>query len=110
LMALNAALVRWTPTVRERVHEMLELNLPRQGEGEAMDLEPLAITRLDQISARTLVIVGDKDAPAIIDSSRLLAREIRGARFEEMAGVAHMPNMEKPDEFNRLALEFLRPT
>jgi len=95
------------PTMRQRVHEMLELNLPRQGEGEALDLEPLAITRLDQIKAPTLVIVGDKDAPEIIDSSRLLAREIGGARIQEMAGVAHLPNMERPEEFNRLVLDFL---
>jgi pimeloyl-ACP methyl ester carboxylesterase len=94
-------------SVRERVREMLELNLPREGEGEAQDLEPLAIARLSEIRTPTLVIVGDRDAQEIIDSSRLLAREIAGARFEEMAGVAHLPNMERPGEFNRLVLDFL---
>jgi pimeloyl-ACP methyl ester carboxylesterase len=95
------------PAVRARVREMLELNLPRDGEGEALDLEPLAIGRLHEIDRPTLVIAGDKDQPDIIDSSRLLAREIRGARMEELAGVAHVPNMEKPEEFNRLVLDFL---
>jgi len=95
------------PSVRSRVREMLELNLPRQGEGEALDLEPLAITRLGDIQAQALVIVGDKDAPEIIDSSRLLARGIGGVRMEEMTGVAHVPNMERPEEFNRLVLDFL---
>jgi pimeloyl-ACP methyl ester carboxylesterase len=95
------------PAVRSRVREMLELNLPRQGEGEAQDLEPAAINRLGDIRTPALVIVGDKDVPEIIDSSRLLAREIRGASIEEMAGVAHLPNMERPAEFNRLVLDFL---
>lgn len=87
------------PTVRSRVREMLELNLPRQGEGEAQDLEPLAIGRLGEIRAPTMVIVGDMDQPDIIESSRLLAREIAGAELREMAGAAHLPNMERPQEF-----------
>jgi pimeloyl-ACP methyl ester carboxylesterase len=95
------------PAVRTRVREMLAHNLPREGEGEAHDLEPLAIGRLREINAPALVIVGDKDAPEIITSSRLLAAEIPDARFEMMAGVAHVPSMERPEEFNRLVIEFL---
>jgi len=95
------------PGVREQVRQMLELNLPRQGEDEARDLEPLAINRLGEIQAPTLVIVGSWDMPEIIDSSRMLAQEIRAARIEQMAGVVHLPNMEQPDEFNRLVLEFV---
>ena len=53
------------------------------------------------------MIAGDKDAPEIVASSRLLAAEIPGARLEVMSGVAHVPNMERPDEFNRIVLEFL---
>jgi 3-oxoadipate enol-lactonase len=96
------------PSVRAQVREMLELNLPRQGEGEPQPLEPLAVHRLGEIHAPTLVIVGDQDAPEIIDSSHLLAREISGARFEMIAGVAHLPNMEQPEQFNRLVLDFLK--
>jgi pimeloyl-ACP methyl ester carboxylesterase len=95
------------PAVRPRVYEMLTHNLPREGEGEARDLEPLAAGRLGEISAPTLVVVGDKDAPEIVASSRLLAAEIPGARLEVMFDVAHVPNMERPDEFNRIVLEFL---
>ena len=96
-----------SPEVRARVHEMLAHNLPREGEGEAQELEPPAAGRLEEIAVPTLVIVGDKDSPDIIASSRLLAEGIRGARLEVMRGVAHVPNMERPDEFNRLVLEFL---
>lgn len=95
------------PGVRARVHEMLAHNLPREGEGEAQDLDPPAAGRLDEIDAPTLVMVGDKDSPDIIAGSRLLAEGIGGARFEVMSGVAHVPNMEQPEEFNRIVLEFL---
>jgi pimeloyl-ACP methyl ester carboxylesterase len=86
---------------------MLAHNLPREGEGEARNLEPLAAGQLGEIFAPTLVIVGDKDAPEIVDSSRLVAEEIPGARLEVISGVAHVPNMERPEEFNRIVLEFL---
>lgn len=95
------------PGVRARVREMLAHNLPREGEGEAQDLDPLAAGRLGEIDVPTLVIVGEKDSPDIIASSRLLAEGIRGGRLEVVSGVAHVPNMERPEEFNRLVLEFL---
>jgi 3-oxoadipate enol-lactonase len=95
------------PTVRARVHEMLAHNLPREGSGESQYLEPPAAGRLDEIDVPTLVIVGDKDAPEIIASSHQLADRISGARIEVISGVAHLPNMEKPEEFNRIVLEFL---
>jgi pimeloyl-ACP methyl ester carboxylesterase len=94
------------PEVRARVQGMLEFNLPRE-EGEARDLEPPASGRLREIATPTLVIVGDLDQPDIIESSKMLAGEVPGARLTMMEGVAHLPNMEKPDEFNRLVLEFL---
>jgi pimeloyl-ACP methyl ester carboxylesterase len=33
---------------------------------------------------------------------------IADSRLVEIAGVAHLPNMEKPDEFNEVVLGFLR--
>ena len=36
-----------------------------------------------------------------------LEAEIPGARREEIVGTAHVPNMERPEEFDRLVLEFL---
>jgi pimeloyl-ACP methyl ester carboxylesterase len=94
--------------VRARVRKMLAHNLAREGEGETQDLEPLAIGRLSEIRAPTLVIGGgDRDAPEMVASSQLLASEIPGARLEVISGVAHVPNMERPEEFNRIVLEFL---
>ncbi|MDX6369651.1 MAG: hypothetical protein QOG93_1153, partial [Gaiellaceae bacterium] len=36
-----------------------------------------------------------------------LAREIPDAERATIGGAAHLPNLERPDEFNRLVLGFL---
>jgi pimeloyl-ACP methyl ester carboxylesterase len=97
------------PGVRERVREMnagIYAQLPNQGEPQRMD--PPAAARLGEIHAPTLVIVGDADVPYILDIADVLAAEIPGARKVVIPGVAHMVNMERPAEFNRLVLDFLR--
>jgi 2-hydroxy-6-oxonona-2,4-dienedioate hydrolase len=55
----------------------------------------------------TLVIVGDRDVDDVRQAAEELGRGIRGARLVVMPGVAHVPNMERPEEFNRLVLDFL---
>ena len=62
------------------------------------------------VRAPTLVLVGDEDVPDIVAISELLEREIPGARRVVMRGVAHVPSLERPDEFDRLVLDFLRET
>jgi pimeloyl-ACP methyl ester carboxylesterase len=41
---------------------------------------------------------------------RHIADAIPGARFQALTGVAHLPPMEAPDEFARLAIDFLTDT
>jgi 3-oxoadipate enol-lactonase len=36
-----------------------------------------------------------------------LEAEIPNARRETIVGTAHVPNMERPEEFDRLVLDFL---
>jgi pimeloyl-ACP methyl ester carboxylesterase len=72
------------------------------------NLEPPAVKRLDEITAPTLVIVGDADLEPIRETADLLASSIRGARKAVIHDAAHLPNLEHPQEFNRLVLDFLR--
>ena len=37
-----------------------------------------------------------------------MAQQIPNARYTEMPGVGHLMNLEAPDEFDRLLLDFLR--
>jgi pimeloyl-ACP methyl ester carboxylesterase len=67
----------------------------------------LALRRLHEISAPTLVIVGDKDVPTVLEAADLLVESIPGARKAVIRDAAHLPNLEHPDEFNKLVLDFL---
>ena len=71
-------------------------------------IDPPATQRLHELSLPTLVIVGDQDVQVVLDIADYLAEHIPGARKITMHDTAHMIPMEKPAEFNRLVLEFLR--
>jgi 3-oxoadipate enol-lactonase len=70
-------------------------------------LDPPAFERLSEISAPTLVIVGDKDLAPVLETADLLVSRIKGARKAVIHDAAHLPSLEHPEEFNRLVLDFL---
>jgi 3-oxoadipate enol-lactonase len=97
------------PGVRARVAEMqrraFELQASVEDEGELL-VEDLA-QRLGEIQAPTLVLVGEEDVADIKAIAERLAREIPGSRHERIANTAHVPSMERPEEFDRAVLGFL---
>jgi pimeloyl-ACP methyl ester carboxylesterase len=99
------------PAVRQLTVEMTlrsyELQLPVEDRVEARWPEPAARDRLAEIGSPTLVVVGTEDVPDIAAVADLLAAGIPGARRETIAGAGHLPSLERPDELNRLLLEFL---
>lgn len=99
------------PDVRERVREMqrraIEVQLPVPDAGPDAPFDPPASARLGEIPFPVLIVVGDLDQPDILRVADQLADGIPGARKEVIPGTAHVPSMEKPDEFNRLVLGFL---
>lgn len=64
--------------------------------------------RLGEIAVPALVVVGMQDRTLPPPLSEELAQRIRGARLVRIEGGAHLSNIERPDEFNRAVLEFLR--
>jgi pimeloyl-ACP methyl ester carboxylesterase len=60
------------------------------------------------ISAPTLVVVGTRDMTLPSSESELAASQIPGARLVKMRGVGHQPIDERPEEFDRLLVEFLK--
>jgi 3-oxoadipate enol-lactonase len=97
--------------LREQVREMITRNFERatgQDQSQPLPLEPPALARLDEIQVPTLVVVGEQDTPETLASAELLAQSIRGARNDDLPGSAHLPSMEHPELFYRLAIEFLR--
>jgi pimeloyl-ACP methyl ester carboxylesterase len=101
--------------IRDLVREMSRDALTLQAEflsdtGFVMEepMAPPAFSRLDQIRVPVLVIAGDCDDDTNMDIARALANKIASAKLSIISGAAHLPNMEKPDEFNRMVLEFLK--
>lgn len=72
--------------------------------------KPPAAERLREIHVPTLVIGGERDVSDIQDIVAKLAAEIAGAKKQILPDAGHLVPMEKPEEFNRLALEFLAKT
>ena len=99
------------PDVRSKVGEMqrraIEIWLEAGEEGEHRPLVEGWGDRLGEISVPTLAIGGELDRPEMLEIAKRLETEIPNARLETIAGTAHVPSMERPDEFDRLVLEFL---
>jgi pimeloyl-ACP methyl ester carboxylesterase len=99
------------PDVRSKVAEMQRRAIDNYLEaGEEGDHQALVEDwgdRISEISVPTLVLVGDLDRPEMLEIAERLEAEIPNARRETIAGTAHVPSMERPDEFDRLVLEFL---
>jgi 3-oxoadipate enol-lactonase len=71
------------------------------------DLEPPPAQRLGEIHARMLAIVGERDLPDFHAIADLIERDVPGARRVVLPGVGHVVNMEAPERFNALVLDFL---
>jgi pimeloyl-ACP methyl ester carboxylesterase len=97
------------PGVWDLVREMnlIALQNEASGLGSELPLEPPAVNRLAEIQIPTLVIVGDRDRPKTVEAADLLQRSIPHSRQVVMPRTAHLPDMEKTEEFNRIVLEFL---
>ena len=100
------------PAVREKVRAMTTRNFERPEDENATQpqaLEPPAISRLSEIHVPTLIIFGDQDVRDILKIADILEKDIPGAKKVVIPGTAHHLNMEKPEEFNRVVLDFLGP-
>lgn len=63
--------------------------------------------RLEEITARTLVVAGAEDPATPLDDSRLIADRIPGAKLVVLADAAHLANVEQPDAFSRVVAAHL---
>ena len=62
-------------------------------------LEPELVDRLGEISAPTLVLHGDLDLDAIRAAADVLVRRVPHVRLIAWPDTAHLPTMERPDDF-----------
>jgi pimeloyl-ACP methyl ester carboxylesterase len=100
------------PLVRQRAAAMNRVALANGtwGKADAQPLHPLdppAAQRLGEVQAPTLIVAGGLDHPEILRAAGMMAAAIPGAKKVIIPECAHVPNMEKPAEFNQAVLEFL---
>jgi 3-oxoadipate enol-lactonase len=56
----------------------------------------------------TMLLVGEEDVLTPAKTMELMGRQISHAQFFKVPGAGHSVYFERPDEFNRIVLEFLR--
>jgi pimeloyl-ACP methyl ester carboxylesterase len=97
---------------RARVTEMSTQHIQRHGDLMAhqqhmIPPEPPSINRLSEVKIPTLIVVGAEDVPEILEIANTLEQGIAGAKKVVIPGTAHHLQMENPEEFNRIVLDFL---
>jgi 3-oxoadipate enol-lactonase len=102
---------------RERGGEVLEraraLMLGTSPEGAAAALRAMAARRdqtdlLPSINVPTLIIVGGEDTVTPPADAEAMHAKIEGSRLVVVEGAGHLSNVERPEQFNRALVEFLR--
>ncbi len=70
--------------------------------------ETLAFDRLVNLTIPVLVIVGAHDVPYIQGAADYMAEHIPSVKKVKMEDAAHLPNMDHPEEFQRIVTNFLK--
>ena len=63
--------------------------------------------QLSSLRLPVLVVCGADDPGTPASENRRLASLVPGGRYEEIASARHFPNVERPDEFNRIMMSWL---
>lgn len=65
------------------------------------------IVRLAQMDVPVLIVWGREDRAVPLETGKRMHDVLKGSRMEIIDDAGHVPNFERPDEFNRLAVSFL---
>jgi pimeloyl-ACP methyl ester carboxylesterase len=96
-----------SPEVQAAVkHHKSAAGLAHSARGMLAQVDSRVIDYLPEIDIPTLIIVGENDEP-YHDASRYMQSKIPGARLEMIPDAGHAANMDQPEAFNRVLLEFL---
>jgi 3-oxoadipate enol-lactonase len=103
------SVARTRPAVVKELDAITRRNLApfRMPFAPYVPMKPAAITRLGEVRAPTLVIIGDRDMPSIKQSAQIVTKEIKGAVLKVIPGADHALPFGWADEFNAAVLSFL---
>jgi 3-oxoadipate enol-lactonase len=109
-LALAPSTVDNRPDVVGRMRAMAEANSPKgiaaaqRGMADRLDSAYL----LGAIDFPVLIIVGSDDKLTPVREAESMRELIPHARLHVIEGAGHLSNLERPDEFNALLVEFIR--
>ncbi|MFC3573573.1 alpha/beta fold hydrolase [Streptomyces yaanensis] len=95
--------------VAAHVHRMMTATFPEgaaaalRGRAERPDYRDL----LTRVTVPALVVVGEDDTYTPVADAEALHAALPDAVLNVVAGAAHLPNLERPEEFNKALGEFL---
>ena len=96
------------PELAPRLTELAHANSQMwAGENREVELSPPAVGRLSEITAPTLLLLGERD---VADEHRIVAqlkRDVTNAQLHVFPEVGHVINLEAPDELNCVVRTFL---
>ncbi|KOT30401.1 alpha/beta hydrolase [Streptomyces caelestis] len=98
------------PDILGRLREMVLGTLAKHTPDEEDHHVPMTDTwvRVPGIGVPVLAVNGALDAPDLIAEAERLAGAVRDGRSLIIDGTAHYPNLERPEELNKILLDFLR--
>lgn len=96
-------------TVRTMQRRAFEIVASWQDDTTQVELDPPALDRLSEITARTLVLVGGHDLETTDDAAAHVIDGIAGARRIDWPDVAHLPSLERPQAFLDLVMYWTAP-
>jgi pimeloyl-ACP methyl ester carboxylesterase len=98
------------PEMRKLAYEMNRKALDHEAKGlgkRMPNTESPAFDRLTDLNVPVLVIVGAHDIPYILAASEYMIEKIPKVKKAVIKEGAHLPNMDQPDEFQKIIESFL---
>jgi 3-oxoadipate enol-lactonase len=98
------------PDIVKRVRNMITNSDPKSAAAaqRGMAARRDYSAELSSINVPTLIIVGREDSIRPVSDAELMRERIPHSRLEIVEDAAHITNLEQPEVFNRVLLDFLR--
>lgn len=99
----------WNERARARAtaqEQRGQQGLAHAARGMLAQTDARVIDLLPSVRVPTLIVLGDQDEP-FIAPCEYMAKKIPGARLEIIRGAGHLSNVDQPEAFNRVLLDFL---
>ncbi len=98
------------PTMRKLLYDTNRLVLSHEVKGLGKRLpnnDTLAFNLLESLNIPVLIIVGSHDTPYFLAAADYMKEKIKFANKITIEDAAHLPNMDKPQEFQRVVEKLL---